>query len=153
MIDINNESGQQVDEKNLVKLARFALEILHIHPDAELSLTLVDEDTMAAYHEKYMQEPGPTDVLSFPMDELRPGQPGGEQPNGVLGDIVLCPAVTERQAAETGRSATQESEYLLIHGLLHLLGFDHSEPEEKKVMFGLNDQIIQAWEKHRGSHG
>lgn len=153
MIDINNESGQHVDEKDLVKLARFALGLLYIHPDAELSITLVDEDTMAAYHEKYMQEPGPTDVLSFPMDELRPGEPGGDQPNGILGDIVLCPAVTERQAADTGRTPTQEAEYLLIHGLLHLLGFDHAEPEERAVMFGLNDQIIAAWEKQRGGRG
>ncbi len=151
MIDINNESGQVVDEKELVSLARFALGLLHIHPDAELSLVLVDEDTMSAYHQKFMDEPGPTDVLSFPMDELRPGEPGGTPPNGVLGDIVLCPAVTSRQAAETGRTPRQEADYLLVHGLLHLLGFDHAEPAEKAVMFGLNDQIIEAWEKERRS--
>ena len=147
MIDINNESGQEADEKDLVELARFALDLLHINPEAELSIVLVDEDTMASYHEKFMDEPGPTDVLSFPMDELRPGQPGSEPPMGVLGDIVLCPAVTERQAAQMGRTGAQEAEYLLVHGLLHLLGFDHAEPREKAVMFGLNDQIIQAWEK------
>jgi len=152
MIDINNESGRPADEKELVAVARYALTLLHIHPDAELSIVLVDEDTMAAYHEKFMDEPGPTDVLSFPMDELRPGQAGGEPPLGVLGDIVLCPAVTDRQAAEAGRTPRQEAAYLLIHGLLHLLGFDHAEPEEKAVMFGLNDQIFEAWEKQRGTH-
>ena len=151
MIDINNESGETVDEKDLVELARFALAALHIHPDAELSIVLVDEDTMSSYHERFMDEPGPTDVLSFPMDELRPGQPGAEPPSGVLGDIVLCPQVTDRQAAEMGRTGRQEAEYLLIHGLLHLLGFDHAEPAEKAVMFALNDQIIQGWEKR--SHG
>jgi probable rRNA maturation factor len=149
VIDINNESGLPADEKALVKLARFALNLLHVHPDAELSIVLVDEDTMAAYHEKFMGEPGPTDVLSFPMDELRPGQPGREPPNGMLGDIVLCPAVTARQAAEAGRTPRQEAHYLLVHGLLHLLGFDHGEPEESAVMFGLNDQIVAAWEKRR----
>jgi len=151
MIDINNESGETVDEKDLVDLAHFALDALHIHPDAELSIVLVDEDTMSNYHEKFMDEPGPTDVLSFPMDELRPGQPGAEPPNGVLGDIVLCPQVTDKQAAQMGRTGRQEAEYLLIHGLLHLLGFDHAEPAEKAIMFALNDQIIDAWEKRR--HG
>ena len=149
MIDITNESGQAVDEKELVRLARFALTGLHVHPEADLSITLVDETTMAAYHERFMGEAGPTDVLSFPMDELRPGRDGEETPNGVLGDIVLCPAVTDRQAAEYGRTPRQEQNYLLIHGLLHLLGFDHAEPEDKAIMFGLNDQLIQAWE-HTG---
>ncbi|MDR0488825.1 MAG: rRNA maturation RNase YbeY [Propionibacteriaceae bacterium] len=151
MIDINNESGRMADEKGLVRLARFALDILHIHPEAELSIQLVDEATMSAYHEKFMGEPGPTDVLSFPMDELRPGKPNGEEPLGVLGDVVLCPEVTERQAADTGRTPRQEAEYLLIHGILHLLGFDHGEPQEKAVMFGLNDQIIEAWTKESRS--
>ncbi|MDR2930200.1 MAG: rRNA maturation RNase YbeY [Propionibacteriaceae bacterium] len=152
MIDINNESGEEVDEKRLVQLARFAMDLLHIHSEAELSIVLVDEDTMATYHEKFMDEPGPTDVLSFPMDELRPGEPGRDLPNGMLGDIVLCPAVTARQAADTGRTPEQEADYLLIHGLLHLLGFDHAEPAEKAIMFGLNDQIIEAWTKKRSEH-
>lgn len=147
MIDITNESGQTVDEKALVRLAHFALGALHVHPAADLSITLVDEATMAAYHERFMGEPGPTDVLSFPMDELRPGRDGEEPPNGILGDIVLCPVVTDRQAAQYGRTAQQEQDYLLVHGLLHLLGFDHAEPDDKVIMFGLNDQIIRAWER------
>ena len=105
MIDLNNESGVEVDEQRLVQLARFAMDQLRIHPQAELSIVLVDEPTMAAYHVKYMDEPGPTDVLSFPMDELRPPKDGEEPPPGTLGDIVLCPAVTTRQAAENGRQA------------------------------------------------
>ena len=100
---------------------------------------------MADYHERFMDLPGPTDVMSFPMDELRAPAEDEEPPLGLLGDIVLCPAVTERQAAENGREPDQEAEYLLIHGLLHLLGHDHAEPEEKRIMFGLNDKIIQAW--------
>jgi len=151
MIDLTNESGARVDEADLVALARFALDKLHIHPDAELSILLVDEATMAAYHERFMEEPGPTDVLSFPMDELRPPKAGEEPPLGLLGDIVLCPAVTERQAAEFGRSPQEEAEYLLVHGLLHLLGFDHAEAHEKKIMFGLNDALAAAWgERRRG---
>jgi probable rRNA maturation factor len=144
-IDINNESGLEADSPGLVRLATFALDQLRIHPLAELSILLVDEDTMSAYHEKYLGEPGPTDVLSFPMDELRPPADDDEPPAGLLGDIVLCPAVTQRQAREHGRSATAEAEYLLVHGLLHLLGYDHAEPDEKAEMFGLNDKIIAAW--------
>ena len=149
-VEINNESGAQVDEQRLGTLALFALDGLRIHPQAELSILLVDEQTMAAYHEKYMDEPGPTDVLSFPMDELRPPKDGEEPPVGMLGDIVLCPSVTAAQAAEHGRTPDEEADYLLIHGLLHLLGYDHAEPEEKKVMFGLNDRLIGAWQAKRG---
>jgi probable rRNA maturation factor len=148
-IDISNESGLDTDNAGLVRLATFALDQLRIHPLAELSILLVDEDTMTAYHEKYLGEPGPTDVLSFPMDELRPPTDGDEAPAGLLGDIVLCPAVTERQALENQRSASEEAEYLLVHGLLHLLGYDHSDPEEQAEMFGLTDKIISAWAVQR----
>lgn len=149
MIDLNNESGEEVDEVRLVRLATFALEQLRIHPQAELSLVLVDEATMADYHVRFMDLPGPTDVLSFPMDELRPPRDDEEPPLGMLGDIVLCPRVTAAQAAENDRSPEAEADYLLVHGLLHLLGFDHAEPEEKRVMFDLNDRLIAAWEQTR----
>ena len=148
-IDINNESGLPSDEPGLVRLATYALDQLRIHPQAELSILLVDEPTMSAYHEKYMGEPGPTDVLSFPMDELRPPSDDDEPPEGLLGDIVLCPAVTSRQAAEHGRSAGAEAEYLLVHGLLHLLGYDHAEAAEQAEMFGLKDKIIAGWADRR----
>ncbi len=149
MIDLNNESGVEVDEQRLVQVARFAMDELRIHPQAELSILLVDEQTMADYHLRFMDLPGPTDVLSFPMDELRPPADDEEPPLGLLGDIVLCPTVTAAQAAENGRTAEGEADYLLVHGLLHLLGFDHAEPEEKKVMFDLNDRLVAAWDASR----
>jgi probable rRNA maturation factor len=145
MIDINNESGLPADEIGLVALTRYALDRMRIHPQADVSILLVDEQTMTDYHVRFMDEPGPTDVLSFPMDELRPPRDDEEPPQGLLGDIVLCPAVTARQAADNGRTADEEAEYLLVHGLLHLLGYDHAEPEEKRVMFDLNDAICAAW--------
>lgn len=148
-VDLNNESGLEADSTGLVRLATFALDQLRIHPQAELSILLVDEDTMGAYHEKYLGESGPTDVLSFPMDELRPPGDDDEPPEGLLGDIVLCPAVTARQAAEHGRTPVAEAEYLLVHGLLHLLGYDHAEPEERAEMFGLKDKLLAAWEAER----
>ncbi|HOA88116.1 MAG TPA: rRNA maturation RNase YbeY [Propioniciclava tarda] len=149
MIDLNNESGVEVDETRLVQLGRFCLEQLRIHPQAELSILLVDEPTMADYHVRFMNLPGPTDVLSFPMDELRPPADGEEPPEGLLGDIVLCPSVTERQAADSGRTPEAEADYLLVHGLLHLLGYDHAEPAEHATMFALNDRLIAAWDAHR----
>ena len=145
MIELNNESGESVDTERLVQLATFALDALRIHPQAELSILLVDEKTMGAYHQKFMGEPGPTDVLSFPMDELRAPEPDEEPPLGLLGDIVLCPTITAAQAAESNRTPEEEADYLLVHGLLHLLGHDHAEPAEKKAMFDLNDQVIAAW--------
>ena len=148
-VEINNESGVAVDEAALVRLATFTMDQLRIHPLAELSILLVDEAAMTAYHVKYMGEDGPTDVLSFPMDELRPPDDDEEAPAGLLGDIVLCPTVTARQAAEHGRTAAEETEYLLVHGLLHLLGFDHADPNEKAEMFGLKDKLLAAWATQR----
>ncbi|MBB5080249.1 rRNA maturation RNase YbeY [Nonomuraea endophytica] len=153
-IEINNESGDAVDEETLVALATHVLGEMGIHPLAELSLLIVDENTMADLHEKWMGEPGPTDVLAFPMDELRPG--GGargdsESPAepGLLGDVVLCPPVAARQAAEAGHSAADELELLCTHGILHLLGYDHAEPEEHKEMFGLQAQLLASWKEVR----
>jgi probable rRNA maturation factor len=148
-VDLNNESGLPADGPGLVRLATFTLDQLRIHPLAELSVVLVDEATMSAYHQKYMGEPGATDVLSFPMDELRPPDDDEDPPAGLLGDIVLCPAVTARQAQEHGRTADAEAEYLLVHGLLHLLGFDHAEPDEKTEMFTLKDTILARWASER----
>lgn len=148
-VDLQNESGEQVDEIGLIALARFVLAQMRIHPEAEVSILLVDETTMSTYHEKWMDEPGPTDVLSFPMDELRPPTAGEEPPLGLLGDVVLCPAVTARQAADHGRSADAEAEYLLAHGLLHLLGFDHGTDAERAEMFGLKDDLLAAWAEQR----
>ncbi|WP_019633929.1 rRNA maturation RNase YbeY [Actinomadura atramentaria] len=155
-IEVLNESGAPADEKRLGDLARHALDALRVHPLAEMSIMLVDEDVMTELHVKWMDEPGPTDVLSFPMDELRPGhQPDDGEDDGdpdLLGDVVLCPAVAERQAAEAGHSTADELELLTVHGILHLLGYDHAEPEEHKEMFGLQAELLASWrEKQRRS--
>ena len=94
-----------------------------------------------------MEKEGPTDVLAFPMDELRPGLVNEEPEEGVLGDLVLCPAVAERQAVEAGHSTEDEIELLTVHGILHLLGYDHAEPEEHKEMFGLQAQLLDEWRR------
>ncbi|MEU5878523.1 rRNA maturation RNase YbeY [Spirillospora sp. NPDC047279] len=149
-IEVLNESGVPVDENDLVDLARHVLDGMRVHPLAELSLLLVDEAAMSELHEKWMGEPGPTDVLAFPMDELRPGPMSGgtedeEADPGLLGDVVLCPAVAERQGADAGHGTQAELELLCTHGILHLLGYDHAEPEEHKEMFGLQAELLTSW--------
>jgi probable rRNA maturation factor len=130
-----------VDVELLGRLADHVLARLHVHPDAELSIAVVDEDEMARLHVEWMDLPGPTDVLSFPMDEMRPGTP--EEPaEGTLGDIVLCPPVARRQAEAAGHSVADELCLLTTHGLLHLLGHDHAEPEERQVMFALQRDLL-----------
>ena len=144
-IDIANEAGIDVDEVGLVAVARFTLDQMRIHPLAELSVLLVDERTMTELHERWMGEPGPTDVLAFPMDELRPGLVNEEPEEGVLGDLVLCPDIAAKQGETAGHGTEAEIELLTVHGILHLLGYDHAEPEEHKEMFGLQDELLAAW--------
>ncbi|MET3768765.1 putative rRNA maturation factor [Marisediminicola sp. UYEF4] len=144
-IEINNESGVDVDEAALQRLATFALDQLHVHPDAELAILVVDEAAMEQLHLQWMDEPGPTDVLSFPMDELRPGTDEFQTPAGLLGDIVLCPQVAIAQAETAGHSPMDEMLMLTTHGLLHLLGFDHAEPDEEKEMFGIQREILAGF--------
>jgi len=141
-IEINNESGIEVDESALLRLAAYELDFLRVHPDAELAILLVDEAAMEQLHVQWMDEPGPTDVLSFPMDELRPGSDDEITPAGLLGDIVLCPQVAVAQAEEAGHSVLDELLLLTAHGMLHLLGFDHAEPEDEREMFGIQRDIL-----------
>ena len=141
-IEVNNESSIPVDENALLRLSTYALEQMHVHPDAELAIVLVDEAAMEQLHVQWMDEPGPTDVLSFPMDELRPGSEDDVTPAGLLGDIVLCPQVAIEQAKTAGHSTLDELLLLTAHGLLHLLGFDHVEPEDEKEMFGIQRDIL-----------
>jgi len=151
-IEINNESAISVDEVAIQRLVVFALDQLHVHPDAELAIVLVDEAAMEQLHVQWMDEPGPTDVLSFPMDELRPGSEDAPTPAGLLGDIVLCPQVAIGQAESAGHPVIDELLLLTTHGLLHLLGFDHAEPDEEKVMFGIQRDILAGFalaEKHQ----
>ena len=147
-IEVNNESAIAVDEAALQRLSAYALEAMHVHPDAELAIVLVDEAAMEQLHVQWMDEPGPTDVLSFPMDELRPGTEDQPTPAGLLGDIVLCPQVAQAQAETAGHSTMEELLLLTTHGILHLLGFDHAEPEEEKEMFGIQRDILVGFSMH-----
>ena len=151
--EVINETTTVIDAAEFADLADHVLTSMHVSPAAELNIMFIDPEPMEELHVRWLDLPGPTDVMSFPMDELRVPADGQTPPTGVLGDIVMCPTVTARQAPENGRTPDGEAEYLLIHGLLHLLGHDHAEPEEKRIMFGLNDEIIAAWDEHRQASG
>jgi probable rRNA maturation factor len=144
-IEVLNESGVALDVRRLSRLARFVMEQMRVHPQAELCIKAVDEDTIAELNAQWMEKEGPTDVLAFPMDELRPGKVNEEPEEGVLGDLVLSPAVAERQGVEAGHGREAEIDLLTVHGILHLLGYDHAEPEEHAVMFGLQGELLDAW--------
>ncbi|HWG61004.1 MAG TPA: rRNA maturation RNase YbeY [Streptosporangiaceae bacterium] len=161
-IEIANESGTDVDEADLAALARHVLDAMRMHPLAELSVLLVDSVTMTDLHERWMGEPGPTDVLAFPMDELRPPPPGSARaepgaspeatsPPGLLGDVVLCPEVAVGQAERAQHGLSDELELLCTHGILHLLGYDHADPAERATMFSLQDELLAAWRSKRAA--
>lgn len=144
-VEVNNESGMDADLEDLSRLGRHILEALYVHPQAEVSIILVDEPAIERLHLDWMDLEGPTDVMSFPMDELRPGAPGSTTPAGMLGDIVICPQVAALQAARGGHTTADEILLLATHGMLHLLGFDHEEPEEKEEMFSLQRRLLETF--------
>ena len=147
-IEIDNRSGAICAEVELLDLAAFTLRELLVDKRAELEISLVDEAEMTRLHEEWMDEAGPTDVLSFPMDELRPNELSeNDEVPVVLGDVVICPDVARKQGDTAGHGMEQELRILLVHGILHLLGFDHLEPDEEAEMFALQGKIVKDWSK------
>lgn len=147
-IEVVNESGVAVDEALIVSVARHALDSMGVSPAVELAITAVTLDTMSELHERWLDEPGPTDVMAFPMDELADDTRRPDAPDigpALLGDIVLCPAFAKTQAAKVGHSLADELHLLTVHGVLHLLGYDHHEPEQEREMFGLQARLLREW--------
>jgi probable rRNA maturation factor len=151
-IEVSNESGVAVDESSIASVARHVLATMRVNPAAELSVMVVTLEVMTELHERWMDEPGPTDVMAFPMDELvdesrRPDAP--EIGPALLGDVVLCPAFAAAQARKAGHSLADELHLLTVHGVLHLLGYDHAEPEQEREMFGLQNRLLTQWQAAR----
>lgn len=140
-VEVGNETPAEIDLPEVVALAEHVLRRMHINPAAEVFIRFIDEAAMTELHLRWMNLAGPTDVMSFPMDELRPGQDEA----GMLGDIVICPGVAAEQAAAAGHSLSDEILLLTAHGLLHLMGYDHHAPEEKEEMFGLQRHLLLTW--------
>lgn len=144
-ISVDDDASSSLDLAALSDLAGHMYTQLHIHPDSEVGITLVDEERMTTLHEDWMNEPGPTDVLSFPIDELTPGSQTELSGPGMLGDIVICPEYAKKDAQTANRTLDQHVQFLTVHGLLHLLGYDHATDEDYARMFALQDELLSSW--------
>lgn len=140
-VEVTNRSGVDLPEREIESLLTFGISYMNLHPECEISVTFVDDKEMEELHIKWMDEPGTTDVLSFPMD-----MPEGKNDPVMLGDIVIDPIVAQNQAATAGHSTEHEIYILAAHGLLHILGYDHADKDEEKVMFNLQETIVKKWE-------
>ena len=140
-VEVTNETIWDIDAKAFSDLGLWVMDQMRVSTQSDLTILFVDPDPIAELHERWMSREGPTDVMSFPMDELRPGD-GKTTMEGVLGDLVICPWVAAQQAAAAGHSTMQEMMLLTIHGILHLLGYDHVTPEQERQMFGLQRQLL-----------
>ena len=141
-IEVTNTSGQLVPTTEITSLLTHAMNALELNPDCDLNIAFVEDDYMTELHIKWMDEPGTTDVLSFPMD--MPEEPGEAV---TLGDIVISPVVAAAQAITQGHSTEHEIYILATHGLLHIIGHDHADKSEEKIMFDLQEKIVTDWEK------
>ena len=147
-IEVFNESGVGVNEESLIDVAKYALARMDVHPAVEMSIHIVTSEVIADLHLRWLDLEGPTDVMSFPMDELTPGagRPDAKSPEGaMLGDIVLCPEFAARQAEKADHPLAHELVLLTVHGVLHLLGYDHIEPDDEQRMFALQNELLSDW--------
>ena len=141
-VEVTNETAWQIDGKIFSDLGVWVMSQMRVSTQSDLTIMFVDPDPIAQLHMRWMNLEGPTDVMSFPMDELRPGRDGVDPVEGILGDVVLCPTVAQAQASEAGHTTEEELLLLTTHGILHLLGYDHAEPEEERAMFDLQRQLL-----------
>ena len=146
-VEIANESGEQADEARLAACATHVLAVTGVDPAAELSVLLVDEAHMTRLHVEHSGEEGPTDVLAFEQDDLGAvtSPHDAEAVPALLGDVVICPPVARAQARAAGHAPQEELELLLVHGVLHLLGWDHDEADREREMFALQAQLLRDW--------
>ena len=151
MTEVINETDYEINEAEFSALADYVLDQMHVSSDAEVNIIFIEPEPMEDLHVRWLDLPGPTDVMSFPMDELRPGTPDHETPAGTLGDIVVCPQVAAKQALQAGHSAVEEMLLLTTHGILHLLGYDHAEPQYKEEMFALQRTLLLTFLAQRGA--
>jgi len=140
---VSRREPEPLDLTAFERLATFVLEREEAPEAVELSIAVVALAEMTELNERYRSKTGPTDVLSFPCDDpcavVAPGEPV------TLGDVVLAPEVAESQAAEYGHTVEEELNLLLVHGVLHLLGYDHVADEDAEVMQARERALLTAW--------
>ena len=141
-IEVTNSSGRLVPSNEVTSLLLFAMSRFNLNVDCDLSVGFIDDAYMSELHIKWMNEPGSTDVLSFPMD-----MPENDGDVVTLGDIMISPLFAAAQAQVAGHTAEHEIYILAVHGLLHIIGYDHAEPEEERIMFALQEEIVENWKK------
>jgi len=173
----NEQTEQSVDEEHLALLAQLTMEAEGVE-ESEVSILVVDRTVMTQLNKRYMDEDGPTDVLAFPIDGPSPASGPPEGPAGprgfaeerlvddyddldddeedddapwLLGDVVLCPAYAAENARGAGHSLGAELELLTVHGILHLCGFDHAEPDDERDMRARTDELLGRWRSGSGS--
>ena len=136
----------------LVELSRFVLEHEGKSEETEVSISFVSDESIAALNKKYRSKDEPTDVLSFECDSCDGDDfPSGDVSHYALGDVIIAPDVAKRQTIEYGTSFEEEISLLLVHGLLHLCGYDHIEEEEAERMESLESELLGSWTKIRMS--
>ncbi|CAB4869987.1 MAG: rRNA maturation RNase YbeY [Actinobacteria bacterium] len=141
-IEVTNSSGRLVPSNEVNSLLTFAMGQLELNPECDLSVGFIDDDYMTELHIKWMDEPGSTDVLSFPMD-----MPENVGDAVTLGDIMISPDFAAEQAKVAGHSIEHEIYILATHGLLHIIGYDHADPAEERVMFALQEDLVKKWKQ------
>jgi probable rRNA maturation factor len=161
----DEQSEVKIDLLRWVRLARFVLTEERVPEEAELSVIFVDEQAITDLNERFLGGTGPTDVLAFPMDDDvvlggrqpdqggrgpgSPSEPG--DPPAVLGDVVVCPRIAEHQAREHGHSVADEVALLVVHGVLHLLNYDHAEERESAAMKRRERELLDRFRVVEGA--
>lgn len=145
-IFFSDEQDEPVDGEALKALAASVLSAERLPDGTEMSLILVDPVQMAGYNEQFLDRPGPTDVLALPLEHLSPGHPPrrvANEPPVSLGDVFLCPDYIARRAeAESLDPIDYDLERLVVHGILHLLGYDHHEDGVAEMMERREDELL-----------
>lgn len=140
-VQVDEPFAAEVDAADLAEVIAAAL-TAEGRADAEVTLVITDDETVAALNQQYRGVAGPTDVLSFPAQEPTLGFVSAPEADAYLGDIIIALPFTRRQAAELGRPLAAELRLLAAHGVLHLLGYDHAEPAEEAAMWAKQDAIL-----------
>ncbi|MGH8874883.1 MAG: rRNA maturation RNase YbeY [Acidimicrobiia bacterium] len=145
-----DEQAEPVDGSAIRSLVAGVLEAEGYPSDTEVAVLLVSEEQIAEHNRRFLEREGPTDVLAFPLEELTPGRPprpAGNGPPLALGDVILAPAYLRRQAGDLGVRFDEELALTVVHGVLHLLGYDHQEDDEAGVMEARERMLLAG---HRG---